>query len=74
MRWRTIKSAPKDGQTILVVNEGHVVTVAWRYDDRWGAVWGKEDYVQDGSIDDTALIARNPTHWMPLPNLPKDEQ
>lgn len=71
MDWQPIETAPKDGRTILVFDDGEVVTVKWRYDDRWGGAWGSEDYIQDGSIYDDALIAHSPTHWMPLPDPPQ---
>lgn len=73
--WRPIGTAPKDEDVAILVfdNDYGVVTVKWRYDDSWGGVWGSENYIQDGSIYDDALIARNPTHWMPLPEPPAVE-
>jgi len=70
-QWQPIETAPKDEQTVLVFDKDYgIVTVKWRYDDCWGGVWGNEVYIQDGSIYDDALIARNPTHWMSLTQPP----
>lgn len=72
MEWQPIETAPKDERSILVFDSTYgIVTVKWRHDDCWGGVWGKEDYIQDGSIYDDALIARDLTHWMPLPDPPE---
>lgn len=69
--WQPIETAPKDERAILVFDTDYgVVTAKWRYDDQWGGVWGSENYIQDGSIYDDALIAHKATHWMPLPDPP----
>jgi hypothetical protein len=71
-KWRPIGTAPKDEDVaVLVLDTDYgIVTVKWRYDDSWGGVWGNESFIRDGSIYDEPLIARNPTHWQPLPDPP----
>ena len=71
--WQPIETAPRNEERPILAFDADygIVTVKWRFDERWGGVWGSEDYIQDGSIYDDALIARNPTHWMPLPDPPE---
>lgn len=68
--WQPIETAPKDGTRILAI-------VAGRHPDtgepfipdvvEWdGGRWFSENW-----WDDNALYS--PTHWMPLPNPPKQE-
>lgn len=56
--WRDIESAPKDGTEILVSNNEFMALVSW-YDGEWVEAARELDYMV-------------PTHWMPLPPLPKD--
>jgi len=70
--WQPIETAPKDGEVILLVEDGDVTAGMWCVygcDGLWMDtrgighefdVWGK------GEI-------RNPTHWMPLPKVPEEQ-
>ena len=59
--WKDISSAPKDGRELigLKVQDGHapVRTTIW-----WDDVWCNDD----------GLMFFKPTHWMPLPESPKE--
>ena len=60
MKWQTIETAPKDGKDILLYDASFdkgILLGGWL--DRW---W----WVEGGQI------TANPTHWMPLPNPPKE--
>lgn len=59
--WKPIESAPKDGSEILLMSQkGRVANGCWMTaNNRCGAwLW--------------AYIKQEPTHWMPLPQLPKE--
>lgn len=66
--WRKIDTAPTDGTRILVawVGSDDMEIVFWSgYKDAWCASdggWGSDRWRGDDS----------PTHWMPLPDRPKD--
>lgn len=70
MKWQTIESAPKDGTSVLVINDdGHVYEAA--YDDtcekfRFPSADQHGCGCCSGSDD-------APTHWMPLPALPVED-
>ncbi|CAH1205756.1 hypothetical protein PAECIP111893_02410 [Paenibacillus plantiphilus] len=72
MKWKPIDTAPKDGTSILVLNNDKYVYEA-RYDeDSWNKCkWKFASADQHGcgccSGDDD-----EPTHWMPLPQMPKE--
>ena len=62
-KWRPIEEAPKDGTKIicyLPYGGGFIMQTYWLLDER-GGVW----HAEGGECD--------PTHFMPLPELPKDE-
>jgi hypothetical protein len=73
--WRSIASAPKDGTWILLtggetteddymdtgVYRRRPVSAFWN-DNRWSFAFWDGDWRDDYSL---------PTHWMPLPELPK---
>jgi hypothetical protein len=66
MRWRLIKSAPRDGSEILATDLGgnnpEVSVTRWS-DDVW------ETYAfDDGHYCGACWL---PTHWRPLPPLPE---
>lgn len=69
MNWQPIKTAPKDGQSIQLcdVTDG-TQGVAWWSDEDGDWVMGK---VWDGDRADLPLCFIDPTHWSPLPELPK---
>jgi hypothetical protein len=64
MNWQKIETAPKDGTPILVYDKdwfdfmGHQIVVYWLEDFGWRSGC-------DQCPDD-------PTHWMPLPEPPKE--
>lgn len=61
--WQLIATAPYDGRKLLLgnVNAARIDIGAWsEWHDRW---W-------DPEMD----IFLNPTHWMPLPELPSAPQ
>jgi hypothetical protein len=72
--WQPIETAPKDGTRFLAFfplekNDEYyaqIVIIRWSYYKRWeSAEYGGElDYEFDSQ----------PTHWMPLPNPPKQEK
>jgi hypothetical protein len=75
MEWQPIETAPKDGTWILVTGgdigynwDGDtipaVTTAQWHYKS-WQMAWFDSGCL--GEYD-------NPTHWMPLPQPPKDNQ
>ena len=62
-RWQPIKTAPKDSRGIL-----GFINPMWQE----GIFWNGEEwsYLSDG--DTTPKGRHQPTHWMPLPALPKE--
>ena len=62
--WMDISTAPKDGTEILGASRGEITTVFyWREYGNWEiAVTGA--WADNGEW--------HPTHWMPLPDPPKD--
>ena len=73
-KWQSIETAPKDGTVILVWQRGKVWLSRWdsqRHNKHprpfWAggvsAVWGN-------------AVSRSdpPTHWMPLPQPPEDDE
>jgi hypothetical protein len=56
--WQPIGTAPKDGTSILVWDEGICIVTAWVETDDGAGFW------------DAALIEPPPQFWMPLPAPP----
>lgn len=84
--WQPIKTAPRDGTAVLVMRDIWPGTATGRAEDCNGhntyvaAWWGDED---DNSVGqwtcymDSVYDPRcpvEPTHWMPLPNPPAQEE
>lgn len=66
--WKPIDMAPRDGTAILVT-DGQVQRVAWtQHPVTDGNVYVWTYYVTRGGGFATMAA---PTHWMPLPELPK---
>lgn len=67
IEWQPIETAPKDGTDILVMT-GETMHVV-----RWINIHGGFDYwaVDDNKHGPFTLRGKAPTHWMPLPELPK---
>ena len=61
--WRPIETAPKDGTAILGWWAGECMIVDWCVVvERWGSTHDGEN-----------MFKPEPTHWMPLPEPPKQE-
>lgn len=59
LEWQPIETAPKDGKSVvLVIEYGYVYTGIFH---------------NDGYCQDLAGAGLDPTHWMPLPKPPKQE-
>lgn len=73
--WRPIETAPKDGTTILLAVPGWKLAVTGYWWDHQTITNGKVvSHTQKWSYG--SLYANNdvdPTHWMPLPELPLDK-
>ena len=61
MEWQPIETAPKDGTEVLACRAGK----KWRQVLGWQ--WGSGGY--DGWYNSGGR-SYNPTHWMPIPDLP----
>jgi hypothetical protein len=86
MKWKPIKTAPKDGTYILIYNPPR----ANDYEDEgiYIACWKQESYIiyreNDpwcwcvfGTYQDEQggeITIQNPTHWMSLPTPPKQKR
>jgi hypothetical protein len=76
--WKPIKSAPKDGTTILLYYPGYNRKV-WvgSYNKYQKYTNGKLEYEHEGwSIDKPLVFSLkecSPTHWMPLPEAPNQK-
>jgi len=55
--WQPIETAPKDDTDVLVLCDGEIVIGCFA-----GGMWW---------LEQTTYEKRDPTHWMPLPELPK---
>lgn len=76
--WQPIATAPKDGTEVLISGHAfnhpgrgrYVTTAIWCADD----LWRHEDDIMNYLDDDQPCGGCHPpTHWMPLPEAPKDE-
>jgi hypothetical protein len=70
-KWQPIETAPKDGTRILAffpqeIDSYKILTVLF--------TWRQWYLCPDGAYDFEFEIAGDPTHWMPLPNPPKQEK
>jgi hypothetical protein len=73
--WQPIETAPKDGTIILVCEDFLCYSVSWQkwytpYND-WYYDWCIPNFLIDNIYSDGIIL--HPTHWMPLPELPKGE-
>lgn len=57
MTWQLIDTAPKDGTDVLLSDQHNIHIAYWDLGNSW---WSIDGYVFE-----------EPTHWMPLPELPK---
>lgn len=64
--WQPIETAPMDGTKILVVNwDGHIYE-AQRDGDYWNF-----PFADQHGCGCCGGVSDDPTHWMPLPELPE---
>lgn len=61
--WQPIASAPKDGTNILGLKDGIMATVRWLNPGKYWTLCVPGTF--------TLYHEWDPTHWMPLPPLPK---
>lgn len=71
--WQPIETAPKDGTEILLIDKYCFNDAAVCHWDSIDEVWSFMDDSYDGDDDtyDTRIFC-DPTHWMPLPEPPKE--
>ena len=62
MNWQPIETAPRDGTHILGFGDGNSEVI------QWSTSYGGTD----GWFCVGKLIDYDATHWMPLPDLPKE--
>jgi hypothetical protein len=60
MEWQPIDTAPKDGQQVLVYEEGAIFISQWVDNKDEGIGWW-----------DHGIVLPPPSHWMPLPDPPE---
>lgn len=76
MEWQPIETAPKDGTQVLLCDGMWGPWVGW-----WGTHDGAPDnwWFVDLALPKTPdnlnswVVGHGPTHWMPLPDPPKEE-
>ena len=78
-KWQKIETAPKDGTTVLLYpwpGQAHGVMVGvWEAVDEYSE-WHGKSFTFAGFVDDyysQEPIDWEPTHWMPLPEPPEEE-
>lgn len=63
MEWKKIESAPKDGSFVVGLEDDVPCIIRWEV-----------GHISDGYWEDDNYHARHYiTHWMPLPEPPKEE-
>ena len=69
MNWQPISTAPKDGTRILVWNGSYASAVVYAHN-----LYKNEDgwWLEDDGEQWDAFLYSEPTHWMPMPNPPKE--
>lgn len=72
MTWQKIETAPKDGTQVLVsgMNGTDIVCQAYFADKAAYANWSGQGWV--GWPFGQSVHLADPTHWMPLPDPPKE--
>jgi len=72
--WRPIETAPRDGTRVDLFGRSAGLTAGpWRITDCWFSIgkWWRDDF--EHGDDQSRSQVHRPTHWMPLPTPPKDE-
>lgn len=67
--WQPIETAPKDGTSILVAHELAVFSACWEKDGRETNT-GQPGWIDGVMNRSEEYVVYEPTHWMPLPDLP----
>jgi hypothetical protein len=62
--WLPIETAPMDGGLIWVANECSMRIASWS-EERWRDFHGESPRLD---------VLFTPTHWMPLPGLPREDR
>ena len=68
MEWQPIETAPKGREVLVYIEDFNKVTTAW-FCVNTGLWPHDEAYTEDGEACNVGL----PTHWMPLPEPPKEQ-
>ena len=78
--WRPIEAAPKDGTRIMLADKDDVETGQWVEELHFPntrtvfpAGW-EDDRYDAAHVFEPGHLGKQPTHWMPLPAPPSDEQ
>lgn len=85
MNWISIKDRlPPEGQHVLVFfsrGDNSAIGITYQYNNEWTgkSVFGEKGYsidcsYTDGRFDAMGMNCKYITHWMPLPEPPKDEK
>lgn len=71
-KWQPIETAPKDGRDVLVWDEETRTTIHWG-NAAHVLIYG---WIKIAHADpqDPDLMQPQPTHWMPLPQPPEDDE
>jgi hypothetical protein len=78
MNWQPIETAPKDGEEVILRHGSRVGSACWV---EWPATYEPDGCLIDeggeswsiGHDGDSWDDEKAPTHWMPLPEPPKEE-
>lgn len=69
--WRPIETAPKNGESVMVSDGANVGESSW-INGRWVQTsCGTSAWEGEGDRGGLADLDIAPTHWMPLPDPPK---
>lgn len=80
MTWQPMETAPKDGSVILVTDGENYGLARWVESSYESWIFIDDDTQKREPVDSSEFIYSNfdeggylygPTHWMPLPELPK---
>jgi hypothetical protein len=82
MSWQPIETAPKDGTSVLLMDNdqpglpGGVADRCWSGNTAVAAWWGAEggEWVCYMDMIEDPISHFTPTHWQPLPDPPKAER
>lgn len=69
LEWQPIETAPKDETPVLVYAESGMFVVRWLNRQNYNEGWW---HIDDNRYGPFAVRGPLPTHWMPLPEPPKE--